>query len=203
MNKAISGAETAHPLLSNFIDGRFAETGRTFENRNPVNGELVNLVREADASAVDEAVKAARRALKGPWGKMSEQERSALLRKVADGIMRRFDEFLAAEVPRYRQAGKSGVPYRHPARRCQFQRLCRPGPDTVRPNRFAWRRRMGQGALNYAIRVPRGVIGVVCPWNLPLSADDLEGRAGAGLRQYGCGQAVRGNADHRELCSAK
>jgi aminomuconate-semialdehyde/2-hydroxymuconate-6-semialdehyde dehydrogenase len=26
----------------------------------------------------------------------------------------------------------------------------------------------GAGALNYAIRVPRGVIGVICPWNLPL-----------------------------------
>ena len=26
----------------------------------------------------------------------------------------------------------------------------------------------GAGALNYAIRVPRGVIAVVCPWNLPL-----------------------------------
>ena len=81
----------------------FVESGRTFENRNPVNGELVNLVREADASAVDDAVKAARRALRGPWGRMSEQERAALLRKVADGIMRRFDEFLAAEV---RDTGK-------------------------------------------------------------------------------------------------
>ncbi|MBI3707872.1 MAG: 2-hydroxymuconic semialdehyde dehydrogenase, partial [Proteobacteria bacterium] len=26
----------------------------------------------------------------------------------------------------------------------------------------------GAGALNYAIRVPRGVIAVICPWNLPL-----------------------------------
>jgi len=26
----------------------------------------------------------------------------------------------------------------------------------------------GAGALNYAIRVPKGVIGVICPWNAPL-----------------------------------
>ena len=72
MNQALSNTGTAHPLLSNFIDGRFVEAGgRTFENRNPVNGELVNLVGEADASAVDQAVTAARRALKGPWGRMS------------------------------------------------------------------------------------------------------------------------------------
>ena len=37
---------------------------------------------------------------------MSEQERSALLRKVANGIVRRFDEFLAAEV---RDTGKPPV----------------------------------------------------------------------------------------------
>ena len=26
----------------------------------------------------------------------------------------------------------------------------------------------GAGALNYGVRVPKGVIGVICPWNLPL-----------------------------------
>ena len=26
----------------------------------------------------------------------------------------------------------------------------------------------GNGALNYAIRVPKGVVAVICPWNLPL-----------------------------------
>src|SRR5882672_10738010 len=45
--------------LSNFIDGRFVATGKsTFENRDPVTGELVNLVAEADATMVDDALKA-------------------------------------------------------------------------------------------------------------------------------------------------
>jgi acyl-CoA reductase-like NAD-dependent aldehyde dehydrogenase len=44
---------------SNFIDGRFVATGKsTFENRDPVTGELVNLVAEADATMVDDALKA-------------------------------------------------------------------------------------------------------------------------------------------------
>jgi len=167
MNKAISGTGTAHPLLSNFIDGRFVDTGRTFENRNPVNGDLVNLVREADASAVDEAVKAARRALKGPWGKMSEQERSALLRKVADGIMRRFDEFLAAEV---RDTGKPASLASHidiPRGAANFN-VFADQILTLSTETFRMATPDGAGALNYAIRVPRGVIAVVCPWNLPL-----------------------------------
>ena len=94
---AAASAETAR--LSHFIDGRFVPAGRSsFENRHPATGEVINLVPEADSAAVDDAVKAAKRALKGPWGRMSEQQRSAILRKVADGIMARFDDFLAAEV---------------------------------------------------------------------------------------------------------
>src|SRR6201996_347422 len=167
MNQAITTVGTAHPLLSNFIDGRFVETGRTFENRSPVDGELVNLVREADASAVDDAVKAARRALKGPWGKMSEQERAGLLRKVADGIMRRFDEFLAAEV---RDTGKPASLASHidiPRGAANFN-VFADQILTLSTETFRMATPDGAGALNYAIRVPRGVIAVVCPWNLPL-----------------------------------
>jgi aminomuconate-semialdehyde/2-hydroxymuconate-6-semialdehyde dehydrogenase len=51
-------------------------------------------------------------------------------------------------------------------------------------------------ALNYAVRKPKGVIGVISPWNAP-PADDLEGRPGPGLRQHRGGQALRGNAGHR------
>jgi len=167
MNQAITTVGTAHPLLSNFIDGCFVETGRIFENRNPVNDELVNLVREADASAVDDAVMAARRALKGPWGKMSEQERAGLLRKVADGIMRRFDEFLAAEV---RDTGKPASLASHidiPRGAANFN-VFADQILTLSTETFRMATPDGAGALNYAIRVPRGVIAVVCPWNLPL-----------------------------------
>lgn len=167
MNQAITAVGTAQPLLSNFIDGRFVGTGPAFENRNPVNGDLVNLVPEADAAAVDEAVKAARRALRGPWGKTSEQERAVLLRKVADEIMRRFDEFLAAEV---RDTGKPASLASHidiPRGAANFN-VFADQILTLSTETFRMATPDGTGALNYAIRVPRGVIAVVCPWNLPL-----------------------------------
>ena len=47
---------------------------------------------------MDAAVGAARAALRGPWGRMSEQERAAVLRRVADELERRFDDLVAAEV---------------------------------------------------------------------------------------------------------
>ncbi|TWT08613.1 2-hydroxymuconic semialdehyde dehydrogenase [Reyranella sp. CPCC 100927] len=154
--------------LSHFIDGRFVPTARShFENRNPATGAIVNLVPEADPAVVDDAVKAAKRALKGPWGKMSEQQRSAILRKVADGIMARFDDFLAAEVL---DTGKPKSLAAHidiPRGAANFN-IFADQVLTLSTETFRTATPDGAGALNYAIRVPRGVIGVICPWNLPL-----------------------------------
>ena len=52
----------------NFIGGEFvaAKSGKTFENRSPVDGRLIGLVAEAGEPEVDAAVRAARAALAGP-----------------------------------------------------------------------------------------------------------------------------------------
>jgi aminomuconate-semialdehyde/2-hydroxymuconate-6-semialdehyde dehydrogenase len=168
MNKPITQLGSATPVLSHFVDGRFVRAaGKTFENRNPATGELVSVVPEADGGIVDDAVKAARAALKGPWGRMSEQERATVLRKVADGIMRRFDEFVAAEV---RDTGKPVSLASHldiPRGAANFNFFA-DQVLTLPTETFRMATPDGAGALNYAIRVPRGVIGVICPWNLPL-----------------------------------
>ncbi len=154
--------------VGHFIDGRKVFSARpAFENRNPATGEVVSLVHEADAALVDDAVQAARRALKGPWGRMSDQERSGLLRKVAEGITRRFDEFLRAEVL---DTGKPVSLASHldiPRGAANFSVFA---DQILSASTEAFRMATpdGAGALNYAIRVPRGVIAVVCPWNLPL-----------------------------------
>lgn len=172
MNSAISRAalhdHAAPARLSHFIGGRFVSTGRSaFENRNPATGEVVNLVPEADSAVVDEAVRAARLALDGPWGRMSEQQRAAILRKVADGIMARFDDFLAAEIL---DTGKPRSLASHidiPRGAANFN-VFADQVLTLSTETFRMATPDGAGALNYALRVPRGVIAVVCPWNLPL-----------------------------------
>jgi len=78
------------------IDGEFVRSGKSFDNVNPVNGRVVCTVSEADAELVDRAVQAARRALRGPWGRLTTAERCALLRKVADRIEQRFADFVSA-----------------------------------------------------------------------------------------------------------
>ena len=152
----------------NFIDGEFvAGSGAGFENRFPTTGEVVGEVSAAGRAEVDAAVGAARAALKGPWGRMSVPERVALLRKVADGINARFEDFLAAEI---RDTGKPRSIASHidiPRGAANFN-VFADQIMTAATETFEMATPDGAGALNYALRVPRGVIAVVCPWNLPL-----------------------------------
>jgi aminomuconate-semialdehyde/2-hydroxymuconate-6-semialdehyde dehydrogenase len=151
-----------------FIDGAYvAGRGGRFENRSPVDGRVVSVVHEAGAADVDVAVSAARAAMNGPWGRMPAPERAALLVTLAAEINRRFEDFLAAEVA---DTGKPASVARHldiPRGAANFNTFA----DLVKnvpTEAFELATPDGLGALNYGIRRPRGVIAVVCPWNLPL-----------------------------------
>lgn len=153
----------------NFIAGGFqpARSGSTFEKRSPLDGRLVATVSESGPAEIEAAVGAARAALRGPWGRMDAQRRCELLRAVADAIEERFDEFLAAEV---RDTGKPASLARHldiPRGAANF-RVFADGVKSVAAETFQTPTPDGRGALNYALRVPKGVIAVICPWNLPL-----------------------------------
>lgn len=152
----------------NFIDGKFVRgSAETFANHFPSTGEVIGEVSAAGRTEVDAAVGAARAALKGPWGRMPLAERVALLRKVADGINVRFDEFLAAEI---HDTGKPRSIASHidiPRGAANFN-VFADQILTASTETFEMATPDGAGALNYALRLPRGVIAVVCPWNLPL-----------------------------------
>ncbi|WP_067339345.1 2-hydroxymuconic semialdehyde dehydrogenase [Stappia indica] len=152
----------------NFIDGQFVSgRGDGFANHFPTTGEVIGEIRAADKAQVDQAVGAARAALKGPWGRMSVPERIGLLRKLAEGINARFDDFLAAEI---RDTGKPRSIASHidiPRGAANFN-VFADQVATLGTESFAMPTPDGTGALNYAVRTPRGVIAVICPWNLPL-----------------------------------
>ncbi len=150
-----------------YINGQFVTSKKQFEKRSPVDGSLVATVHEADKAMVDDAVKAARAALKGPWGKMPVAQRMALLKKVADGIDKRFDDFVAAEI------ADTGKPYSlasHldiPRGAANFRVFADMVPSFGMDSYFL-DTPDGKGAVNYAMRKPLGVVGVIAPWNLPL-----------------------------------
>jgi len=162
-----SGAATAPKLLNNFVDGRFVSGEREFDDINPADGTLIARVSEAGPQIVDEAVKAARRALRNEWGRWGVRQRAAVLYKIAEGIEARFDEFVHAESADTGKpvalASRLDVP-RAAANFRAFADLIKTAPleafDTETPD--------GKQALNYAVRKPVGVVVIVTPWNLPL-----------------------------------
>ncbi len=169
MTSPAAQSQAAHlPILTHYIGGRPVTSSRPcFDNIDPATGQVVGRVHEADASVVDAAVQAARAALRGPWGEFTDQQRAAVLRKVADGIRARFDEFLDAEV---RDTGKPVELASHldiPRGAANFDVFADQVAQSATES-FRSPTPDGGIAINYGLRTPRGVIAVICPWNLPL-----------------------------------
>jgi len=154
--------------ILNFINGEFvpARSQRVFDKLSPLTNLPLYQVAEAGRPEVDAAVAAARAALKGDWGRMTVDKRMAMLHAVADGITKRFDDFVAAE------EADTGQPHhviahafvpRGAANFKVFADLMKNVPTEA----FQMDTPDGRGAINYAIRKPKGVIGVISPWNAP------------------------------------
>jgi aminomuconate-semialdehyde/2-hydroxymuconate-6-semialdehyde dehydrogenase len=154
----------AHFIRNEFLTG---SSGRQFEKRSPVDGSLVGLVPEGGATEVNLAVDAAQAALQGPWRRLTLAQRVTLLEAVAAEIERRADDFIDAEV---QDTGKPRSLASHldiPRGAANF-RVFADVIKNVPTECFEMATPDGRTALNYAIRVPRGVVAVICPWNLPL-----------------------------------
>ena len=153
--------------ILNFIDGQFVRGKREFADLNPADGSVIAQVTEADESLVDDAVGAAREALRGEWGRLGIRERAARLHRVADVIEERFDTFVAAEVADTGKpvalASRLDVPRAAANFRVFADLIKMTGLES-----FQTETPDGKGALNYAARKPLGVVGIITPWNLPL-----------------------------------
>ena len=90
-------AESVQYLLINGVRVA-ARSGKTFETLNPATGEVLTRVAEGEAADVEAAVAAARRAFEQPtWRRMSANDRSRLLLKLADLIERDADDLAVLE----------------------------------------------------------------------------------------------------------
>ena len=152
-----------------FIDNRFVQSAseRQFDKLSPVDGSLVGTVAEGGREEVELAVKAATAALQGPWGRLTLPQRTDMLYAVAREIDRRFDDFLDAEV---NDTGKPRSIASHvdiPRGAANF-RVFADAVKNVPTEFFEMTTPEGRKAYNYSVRVPKGVVAVICPWNLPL-----------------------------------
>ncbi len=154
--------------VKNFINGQFVDGsgGKSFEKRSPLDNRVIATIAEADLADVDRAVEAARKAMKGAWGKLTATDRVDLLYAVADEMTSRADDFIAAEIA---DTGMPALIAKHMCARGAanfkiFADVVKNAPTEF----FEMSTPDGRGAINYALRRPVGVVGVVCPWNAPL-----------------------------------
>ncbi|MBI2789158.1 MAG: aldehyde dehydrogenase family protein [Elusimicrobia bacterium] len=169
-----------HPLLKEFlgrkvhkllIDGQPADaaSGKTFATLNPATGEALGTVAEADSADVDRAVAAARKALEGPWSKMSPAEREKVLHKAADLLEARAEAFAQLESldngKPIREAKNGDLPLA-----IGLLRYFGGWPTKIHGETTPVSVPYFPGAkfLHYTVREPVGVVGAIIPWNFPL-----------------------------------
>ncbi|MBK5001666.1 2-hydroxymuconic semialdehyde dehydrogenase [Pseudomonas sp. S31] len=154
--------------IEHFIAGEYAGSisGKRFDKRSPLDNRVIAQIAEAGREEVDAAVRAARQAQRGEWGAMSTERRVELLYAVADEITRRFDDFVEAEMA---DTGQPAHVMKHvfiPRGAANFK-IFADVVKNVATEAFPMSTPDGRGALNYGLRVPKGVVGVICPWNAP------------------------------------
>ncbi|MFF0629111.1 2-hydroxymuconic semialdehyde dehydrogenase [Streptomyces sp. NPDC004296] len=163
--------QPAHYIGGAFLPPEPEASGGGFPLVDPATGAVVGRVPEASRETVDAAVRAARQALRGPWGATGVPERAAALRMIADGIERRFEAFVAAECadtgkPR-ELASTVDIPRAIGNFRSYADLLSAQAERAYLTDVPGWSSAAGQ-ALNYTVRRPLGVVAVIAPWNLPL-----------------------------------
>ncbi len=149
--------------LANWIDGVPAAPlrGGSIPRENPATGQPTWAVPDSGPEDVERAVRAAAAAFPA-WSGRSANERAAMLRAVADGIEARLDDFAAAESASQgkllRQARDIEIP-----RAVWNFRYFASAIEHSGERAFS-----SPGMLNYTLRRPLGVAGLIVPWNLPL-----------------------------------
>ena len=145
------------------IDGASVPSadGRTIDITDPVTHRVYCTLAAGGAVDVDRAAMAARRAFDdGAWTGMSARERSNTLMRIAAAIEARADEIAEAE------AFDTGLPITQArglaARGAENFRYFAEVCGSLHEDAFRSRAQIG-----YVIRRPKGVAGLITPWNAP------------------------------------
>jgi aldehyde dehydrogenase (NAD+) len=147
----------------NFIDGRDSGgDAPLFEATNPTTGGLFGRFAESGAKEVDAAVKSALAAFEGPWSALSPTRRGRLLMKWGDKIAENAEKIATLET---RQNGKLFAEMSTQARVVQDWLYYFGGLADKVEGRVPSLDRTS--VLNYTLREPLGVVGVIVPWNSP------------------------------------
>jgi acyl-CoA reductase-like NAD-dependent aldehyde dehydrogenase len=141
-----------------------AKSGKTFETVNPSNEEVLALIAEGDKADVDEAVKAARKALdEGQWSKIGPHQRARCLFKIAELIDAHADELAELETLDNGKPLTFSRGFDIPAAAETFRYY---GGWVTKI--YGETNPSDPAFFNYTLREPVGVCGQIIPWNFPL-----------------------------------
>ena len=149
---------------SNYTDGKevSAVSGKTFDSTNPTTGKDWGRFALSEASDVDLAVRAAAKALVGPWGQMSPTQRGKLITRWGEKIAQNARMVGSIETT---QNGKLLAEMQLQATVAEdWLRYFGGLADKIEGAVIPLAR---QSILNYTLREPVGVVGVITPWNSP------------------------------------
>ncbi len=152
------------PRILNYIGGELVEPQARgwLDNIEPAKGEAYSQVADSDSSDVDRAVAAAQKAFPG-WAATPAAEKSRLLLRIADLIERDLEKLARAEsidtgkpvsLARSLDIPRAASNFRFFATAILHSDSEAHITDGI--------------AFNYTLRQPRGVAGLISPWNLPL-----------------------------------
>jgi acyl-CoA reductase-like NAD-dependent aldehyde dehydrogenase len=160
--------------VSSHVDGMLCDAadGASLPLIDQASGKLCGTVPSSSAADVADAVAAASRALqRGEWAAASTAERARVLWRAAALLEEESDIFAAAESrdtgKPVRLAAAMDVP-RAVANLRFFAGLVEYGSGGELRHGGGADRSSMDDALNYTVRKPVGVVGLVTPWNLPL-----------------------------------
>ncbi len=169
VDEQISAAQ--HPFLDGtlkrlLINGRLIEatSRRSFDSLNPATGQLLARVSEGDASDINLAVAAARRAFDdGRWSQMKPFDRQTILSRFADLVDERHDEIARLDtldmgMPLARTMGNR-------RRAVGMMRFYAGLTTALRGDTIE--NSIPGDYLTYTLKEPVGVVGAIIPWNNP------------------------------------
>jgi len=159
---------------SNYIDGQWVKSssGKSFENRNPANGDdLIGLFQDSNESDVNAAVDAASRAYES-WRLVPAPKRAEFLYRVGD-ILKRDKDKMAREMTR--EMGKVVDETKGDIQEAIDMAFLAAGEGrrlfgVTTPSELA-------NKFNMAVRMPLGVAGLITPWNFPMAIPAWKGMA--------------------------
>jgi len=153
---------TWYPTDQIFIGGAWRPAMDQLALEDPSTGAEIGSIAAGTSADIDEAVAAARAALKGDWGRVTAAERGRILMRIGQLVTERVDQLALIEAT---DVGKPLTQARADALAlARYMEFYGGAADKIMGETIPYL----DGYTVYTLREPHGVTGHIVPWNYPM-----------------------------------